>query len=240
MRRLVRGMLWLVLTCLALSVLSVLIFRWVNPPYSAFMAESQISAWASRDRAYVYRRTWADLDRISPNLALAVVASEDQKFPEHWGFDVEAIEKAYEMNRHSHHVHGASTISQQVAKNLYLWSGRSYFRKALEAYFTVLIEACWPKRRILEIYLNIAEFGHGIYGAEAAAQRLFHKPAARLSRSDAAVLAAVLPNPEHWSAAAPPRYVLERRDWILNQMQALGGAEMLGEIDAYPDRRHAL
>ena len=239
MRRLVRGMLWLVLACLALSVLSVLIFRWVNPPYSAFMAESQISAWASGDRAYVYRRTWADLDRISPNLALAVVASEDQKFPEHWGFDVEAIEKAYQMNRHSHHVHGASTISQQVAKNLYLWSGRSYFRKALEAWFTVLIEACWPKRRILEIYLNIAEFGYGTYGAEAAAQRFFHKAAARLSRSDAAVLAAVLPNPEHWSAAAPPRYVLERRDWILNQMQALGGEEMLGEIDAYPDRRHA-
>jgi len=233
-------MLWLVLACLTLSVLSVLIFRWVNPPYSAFMAESQISAWASGDRAYVYRRTWADLDRISPNLALAVVASEDQKFPEHWGFDVEAIEKAYQMNRHSHHVHGASTISQQVAKNLYLWSGRSYFRKALEAYFTVLIEACWPKRRILEIYLNIAEFGYGTYGAEAAAQRFFHKAAARLSRSDAAVLAAVLPNPEHWSAAAPPRYVLERRDWILNQMQALGGQEMLGEIDAYPDRRHAL
>jgi len=240
MRRLVRGMLWLVLACLALSVLSVLIFRWVNPPYSAFMAESQISAWVSGERAYVYRRTWADLDRISPNLALAVVASEDQKFPEHWGFDVEAIEKAYQMNRHSHHVHGASTISQQVAKNLYLWSGRSYFRKALEAWFTVLIEACWPKRRILEIYLNIAEFGYGTYGAEAAAQRFFHKAAARLSRSDAAVLAAVLPNPEHWSAAAPPRYVLERRDWILNQMQALGGEEMLGEIDAYPDRRHAL
>ena len=239
MRRLVRAMLWLVLACLALSLLSVLIFRWVNPPYSAFMAESQISAWAGGDRAYVYRRTWADLDRISPNLALAVVASEDQKFPEHWGFDVEAIEKAYQMNRHSHHVHGASTISQQVAKNLYLWSGRSYFRKALEAWFTVLIEACWPKRRILEIYLNIAEFGYGTYGAEAAAQRFFHKAAARLSRSDAAVLAAVLPNPEHWSAAAPPRYVLERRDWILNQMQALGGAEMLGEIDAYPDRRHA-
>ena len=123
------------------------------------MAESQIEAWVNRDRDYVYRRTWVDLAHISPNLPLAVVASEDQKFPEHWGFDVEAIEKAYEMNQHSHRVHGASTISQQVAKNLYLWSGRSYFRKALEAYFTVLIESCWPKRRILEIYLNIAEFG---------------------------------------------------------------------------------
>jgi monofunctional glycosyltransferase len=240
MRRLVRGVLWLVLACGVLSVLSVLIFRWVNPPYSAFMAESQITAWVNRDRTYAYRRSWADLARISPNLPLAVVASEDQKFPEHWGFDVEAIEKAYAMNQHSHRVRGASTISQQVAKNLYLWSGRSYFRKALEAYFTVLIESCWPKRRILEIYLNIAEFGYGTYGAEAAAQRFFHEPASRLSRSDAAVLAAVLPNPQHWSAAAPSRYVLERRDWILNQMQALGGPEMLGEIDAYPDRRHAL
>jgi monofunctional biosynthetic peptidoglycan transglycosylase len=240
MRRLVRGLAWLVLACVVLSVLSVLILRWVNPVYSAFMAESQISAWARRDRDYVYRRSWVDLRHISPNLALAVVASEDQKFPEHWGFDVEAIEKAYEMNQHSHHVRGASTISQQVAKNLYLWSGRSYFRKALEAYFTLLIEGCWPKRRILEIYLNIAEFGYGTYGAEAAAQRFFHKPASRLSRADAAVLAAVLPNPEHWSAAAPTRYVQQRRDWILNQMQALGGPEMLGEIDAYPDRRHAL
>jgi monofunctional biosynthetic peptidoglycan transglycosylase len=240
MRRLVRGVLWLVLACVVLSVASVLIFRWVNPPFSAFMAESQISAWANRDRDYVYRRSWVDLARISPNLPLAVVASEDQKFPEHWGFDVEAIEKAYEMNRHSHRVRGASTISQQVAKNLYLWSGRSYFRKALEAYFTVLIESFWPKRRILEIYLNIAEFGYGTYGAEAAAQRFFHEPASRLSRSDAAVLAAVLPNPQHWSAAAPSRYVQQRRDWILNQMQALGGPEMLGEIDAYPERRHAL
>lgn len=240
MRRLVRAVLWVVLACVALSVLAVLIFRWVDPLYSSFMAQSQVSAWVHRDRSYVFRRTWVDLAHISPNLPLAVVASEDQKFPEHWGFDVEAIEKAYAMNQHSHHVRGASTISQQVAKNLYLWSGRSYFRKALEAYFTVLIESCWPKRRILEVYLNIAEFGYGTYGAEAAAQRFFHEPASRLSRSDAAVLAAVLPNPEHWSASAPSRYVQQRREWILNQMQALGGPEMLGEIDAYPQRRHAL
>jgi monofunctional biosynthetic peptidoglycan transglycosylase len=218
MRRLVRGVLWFVLACVVISILSVLIFRWVNPPYSAFMAESQVSAWANHDRA-------------------SVVASEDQKFPEHRGFDVEAIEKAYEMNQHSHRVRGASTISQQVAKNLYLWSGRSYFRKGLEAYFTLLIEGLWPKRRILEVYLNIAEFGSGTYGGEAAAERFFHRPAARLSRSDAATLAAVLPNPDHYSAAAPSRYVLQRRDWILAQMQALGGPEMLSEIDAYPDRR---
>jgi monofunctional biosynthetic peptidoglycan transglycosylase len=218
------------------SVGAVAMLRWVNPPYSAFMAQMQLDAWAKHDRTYVFRHRWVNIDQISPNLPLAVVASEDQKFPEHWGFDVEAIEKAYEMNQHSHRVHGASTISQQVAKNLFLWSGRSYFRKGLEAYFTLLIEACWPKRRILEIYLNIAEFGYGIYGAEAAAQRFFHVPAAKLSRSDSAVLAAVLPNPQQLIASAPSAYVQQRRDWILGQMQALGGSEMLGEIDAYPGR----
>jgi monofunctional biosynthetic peptidoglycan transglycosylase len=231
--RIARAVLSIVLLLVVLSAASVAVFRWINPPYSAFMAEAQIAAWTSRDSSYVFRRSWVDLNRISPNLPLAVVASEDQKFPEHWGFDVESIEKAYALNQHSHRVRGASTISQQVAKNLFLWSGRSYFRKGLEAYFTLLIEGCWPKGRILEIYLNIAEFGYGTYGAEAAAQRFFHKSAARLSRSDAAVLAAVLPNPVRLSAAAPSRYVQQRRDWILGQMQALGGSEMLDEIDAY-------
>ena len=235
--RLARAIVVLAVICIAASVLAVLSLRWINPFYTAFMAEAQLDAWANRDANYVYRHSWVDLDRISPNLPLAVVASEDQKFPEHWGFDVEAIEKAYALNQHSHKVRGASTISQQVAKNLFLWSGRSYFRKGLEAYFTILIESLWPKRRILEVYLNIAEFGYGTYGAEAAAQRYFHKPAARLTRGDAAVLAAVLPNPERFSAAAPSRYVQQRREWILGQMQALGGPEMLGEIDAYPNRR---
>jgi monofunctional glycosyltransferase len=236
-RRLAWLIFGIVFFCIAASVAIVVLLRWLNPPYSAFMAETQLAASTKHDRTYVFRRRWADLNQISPNLPLAVVASEDQKFPEHWGFDVEAIEKAYEMNQHSHRVHGASTISQQVAKNLFLWSGRSYFRKGLEAYFTLLIEACWPKRRILEIYLNIAEFGYGTYGAEAAAQRFFHTSAANLTRSDSAVLAAVLPNPERLIAAAPSAYVQQRRDWILGQMQALGGPEMLGEIDAYPSRR---
>jgi monofunctional biosynthetic peptidoglycan transglycosylase len=236
-RRLAWSIFGILIFCVAVSVLMVVLLRWVNPPFSAFMAQMQLAAWVKHDRTYVFRHHWVDLNQISPNLPLAVVASEDQRFPEHWGFDVEAIEKAYEMNQHSHRVHGASTISQQIAKNLFLWSGRSYFRKALEAYFTVLIEACCPKRRILEIYLNIAEFGLGVYGAEAAAQRFFHTPAAQLTRSDSAVLAAVLPNPEHLIAAAPSAYVQQRRDWILGQMQALGGPEMLGEIDAYPSRR---
>jgi monofunctional biosynthetic peptidoglycan transglycosylase len=234
--RLLRAALGLILTGLALAVISVLLLRWVNPRYSAFMAESRLAAWMAHDDTYVFRHTWVDLDHISPNLPLAVVASEDQKFPEHWGFDVEAIEKAYSLNKHSHRIHGASTISQQVAKNLFLWSGRSYFRKAMEAGLTVLIEGFWPKRRILEVYLNIVEFGPGTYGAEAAAQRFFHTDAARLSRADAAVLAAVLPNPERFAAAAPSRYLQGRRDWILGQMQALGGPEMLKEIDAYPAR----
>lgn len=234
--RILRAAAWTVLAGALLSAAAVVPLRWIDPPCSAFMAESRLAAWWDGDGSYVFRHSWVDLAHISPNLALAVVASEDQKFPDHWGFDVEAIERAYELNQHRHSVRGASTISQQVAKNLYLWSGRSYLRKALEAYFTVLIEASWPKRRILEIYLNIAEFGKGTYGAEAAAQRYFHKPASRLTRSDAAVLAAVLPNPVRYSAAAPSRYVEQRREWILNQMQALGGPEMLDEIDAYPSR----
>ena len=234
--RLARTILWLIAICVVGSILTVVSLRWINPFFTAFMAEAQVAAWISHDSNYVLGHSWVDLDRISPNLPLAVVASEDQKFPEHWGFDVAAIEKAYALNQHSHKVRGASTISQQVAKNLFLWSGRSYFRKGLEAYFTVLIEASLPKRRILEIYLNIAEFGYGTYGAEAAAQRYFHQPASRLTRADAAVLAAVLPNPRHFSASAPSRYVQQRREWILGQMQALGGPEMLNEIDAYPNR----
>lgn len=235
--RLARAVLWVIAAWVVCSVLLVLLLRWVDPPYSAFMAEMQISAWLRRDSSYTFRHSWVDLNQISPNLPLAVVASEDQKFPEHWGFDVAAIEKAYSLNQHSHKVRGASTISQQVAKNLFLWSGRSYFRKGLEAYFTVLIEGLWPKRRILEIYLDIAEFGYGTYGAEAAAQRFWHKSAARLTRGDAAVLAAVLPSPEHFSPVAPSHYIQQRREWILKQMQALGGPDMLDEIDAYTDSR---
>ncbi len=231
-----RGLSWALVAWLLLSACLVVPLRWLNPPVDAFMIESRLRAWYRRDPEYVFRHQWVELRRISPNLALAVVASEDQKFPVHWGFDVEAIESAYEMNRHSHRIRGGSTISQQVAKNLFLWGGRSYFRKALEAYFTVWLEASLPKRRILEIYVNIAEFGQGTYGAEAAARRFFHEPAAALTRSQAALLAAVLPNPELYRVAAPSRYIERRREWIIGQMQALGGPGMLREIDAYPNR----
>ena len=234
--RLLRTLLWLAAGLLVASLGIVVLLRWIDPPISAFIAETTLHAWIGRDRSYEFRHRWVDLTQISPNLALAVVASEDQKFPDHWGFDVEAIEKAYSLNQHSHRVRGASTISQQVAKNLFLWSGHSYLRKGIEAYFTVLIEACWPKRRILEVYLNLAEFGLGTYGAEAAAERYFHKSAGRLTRADAALMAAVLPNPQHFLISAPSAYVERRRAWILDQMQALGGPEMLDEIDAYPNR----
>lgn len=234
--RAVRAVLLGLGACIVLSLLVVVSLRWLNPRMSAFMLEATLSAWVARDHDYQLRHQWVDLRQISPNLALAVVASEDQKFPEHWGFDVEAIEKAYQLNQHSHRVRGASTISQQVAKNLFLWSGRSYLRKGLEAYFTVLIETFWPKRRILEVYLNSAEFGTGTFGAEAAAMRYFHKPAARLTRSDAALMAAVLPNPQRFLITAPSRYIEQRRAWIEGQMQALGGPEMLEDIDAYPVR----
>jgi monofunctional glycosyltransferase len=228
--RLVLGTLF---ACALLSALAVLSLRWINPPFSSFMIQAWFGSLFERDKAFKLDHRWVDLRSISPNLALAVVASEDQKFPEHWGFDVEAIEKAYKLNRHSHRIRGASTITQQVSKNLFLWSGRSYFRKALESYFTILAESFLPKRRILEIYLNIAEFGDGIYGAEAAAQRLFHKPAARLTRGDAALLAAVLPNPKIFHANRPSAFIERRRAWILDQMRDLGGPEMLSEIDAY-------
>jgi monofunctional biosynthetic peptidoglycan transglycosylase len=159
-----------------------------------------------------------------------VIAAEDQQFPFHAGFDVESIREAVRDNARGGRVRGASTITQQVAKNLFLWPGRSWARKALEAWFTVLIEVTWPKERILETYLNVAEFGRGTFGVEAAARHFFGKPALRLSRREAATLAAVLPNPKQFRVERPSRYVRERRDWILRQMAALGGPRYLEEL----------
>ena len=177
---------------------------------------------------------WVPLERIDEDLRLAVIAAEDQKFLEHRGFDLEAIEKAMAHNERvaagrARRVRGASTITQQVAKNLYLWSGRSWLRKGLEAYLTVLIEATWSKRRILEVYLNVAQFDRDLFGAEAAAQRFFGKPAARLTRDEAALLAAVLPNPIRYAVERPSRYVRSRQQRILRQMDALG-REHLGPL----------
>ena len=170
------------------------------------------------------------MDEISPQMALAVMAAEDQKFPDHWGFDVAAIEKAFSHNeRRPTRIRGASTLSQQTAKNLFLWDGRSWLRKGLEAGLTSGIELVWTKRRILTVYLNIVEFGDGVFGVEEASRRYFNKPAKRLTASEAALLAAVLPNPHRFKANAPSGYVIQRQQWIMRQMRQLGGEGFLKE-----------
>ena len=198
------------------SGLVVLAARFVAPPITAFML-----ADPTRPLAY----DWVPLERIAPSLAIAVVAAEDQRFPSHHGFDLGSIRKAWDER--GRRVRGASTISQQVAKNLFLWRGASWVRKGLETWFTAWIELSWDKRRILEVYLNVAEFGPGTYGAEAAARRHFGKPASALSLREAALLAAVLPNPRTMDAGRPSRYVAERARGIERQAAQLGGTAYL-------------
>lgn len=227
-----RWVLRAVLAVAGLWVAGILLFSFLPVPFSAVMAERQLSAWLSGDFGYVAHSDWVSMDEISPWMPLAVIATEDQKFPEHWGFDMDSIEKAISHNeRNEKRVRGASTISQQTAKNLFLWDGRSWIRKGLEAGLTVGMETVWSKRRILTVYLNIAEFGEGTFGVEAAAQRYFHKPASRLSASEAAMLAAVLPNPIRFKANAPSGYVRQRQQWILRQMRQLGGEPFLAQHD---------
>lgn len=202
----------------------IALFSILPVPFSAVMLERQIGAWLSGDFHYVAHSDWVGMDEISPWMGLAAIAAEDQKFPEHWGFDVSAIEKALAHNElQENRVRGASTLSQQTAKNLFLWDGRSWLRKGLEAGLTVGIETVWSKKRILTVYLNIAEFGEGTFGVEAASRRYFHKPASKLTASEAALLAAVLPNPIRFRADAPSGYVRSRQAWILRQMRQLGG-----------------
>jgi monofunctional biosynthetic peptidoglycan transglycosylase len=215
-----------------LTATPVLLLRWLRPVTSAFMLEAHVAAWQGHERGYHTDFRWASLEQISPNAAMAVVASEDQQFPFHAGFDFNSIRESVRASEHGKRLRGASTISQQVAKNLFLWPGHSFLRKGLEAYFTVLIETLWPKERILEMYLNIAQFGAGIYGVQAAAERFWHKPAAHLGAEEAASLAAVLPNPLRLHAERPSRYLLARRDWILAQMRELGGPAYLRALES--------
>ncbi|WP_275258004.1 monofunctional biosynthetic peptidoglycan transglycosylase [Citrobacter freundii] len=213
---------------------SIALFSVMPVPFSAVMVERQLGAWLSGDFGYVAHSDWVSMDEISPWMGLAVIAAEDQKFPEHWGFDVSAIEKALAHNeRNENRIRGASTLSQQTAKNLFLWDGRSWVRKGLEAGLTLGMETVWSKKRILTVYLNIAEFGDGVFGVEAAAQRYFHKPASRLSLSEAALLAAVLPNPLRFKANAPSGYVRSRQAWIMRQMRQLGGESFMRENKLY-------
>ncbi|MCS3406967.1 monofunctional biosynthetic peptidoglycan transglycosylase [Serratia sp. AKBS12] len=217
-----------VLAVIGLWLAGIVLFAFLPVPFSAVMVERQIGAWLQGDFGYVAHSDWVSMDAISPNMALAVMAAEDQKFPAHWGFDVAAIEKALDHNeRRPARIRGASTLSQQTAKNLFLWDGRSWLRKGLEAGLTGGIELVWTKRRILTVYLNIVELGDGVFGVEEASQRYFNKPAKRLSASEAALLAAVLPNPHRFKADAPSGYVIQRQQWILRQMRQLGGEGFL-------------
>jgi monofunctional biosynthetic peptidoglycan transglycosylase len=222
--RSLRAVAWLAFASIVLTAALVLALRWVDPPTSAFILRERLHA------DHPIRHRWVDWQDISPHAKVAVIAAEDQRFPTHFGFDLDAINRAL-SERERGRVRGASTITQQVAKNLFLWPRQSWVRKGLEAYFTMLIEACWPKRRILEVYLNVAEFGRGTFGVGAASEAYFGKPAARLTAQEAALLAAVLPSPKRMRVDAPSSYVRSRQEWILAQMRALGGPAALRSIE---------
>ena len=192
----------------------ILLLKWVDPPITLTQLGSLLSGNG-------LKRDYVDRDEMSVYAKLAVISSEDQLFPDHNGFDFKSIQKAMKHNRKSKSLRGASTLSQQVAKNVFLWQGRSWFRKALEVYFTFMIELIWGKKRILEMYLNVSEMGKGVFGIEAAAQKYYNKPAKKLNRIEAACIAACLPNPKVYTVKPLSSHVRNRSNWILSQMNNL-------------------
>lgn len=233
-RRWLRRFSWAVVIFLAATWLPVLALRFMPPLASAYMLEREISQIWHGNRDFRVRYRWVSWNRMAPVAPLAMVAGEDQTFPFNHGFDIPSIRSAIDEAEAGGRLRGASTITQQTARNLFLWSGGGFFRKGLEAYFTVLIDITWPKRRVLEVYANIAELGDGIYGVEAASQAYFHEPASRLTTHQAALLAAVLPNPRGWHANRPSPYVQRRAAWIEQQMRQLGGVSYV--TDPHPQR----
>lgn len=199
------------------TILISLVYRFVPPPFTPLMLMRVIEQLAD-NKELKLNKDWVSYRNISPNLVRAVITSEDNNFLDHYGIDFEAIEKARKLNERGKKLRGASTISQQTAKNVFLWPGRNYIRKGLEVYFTGLIELTWSKQRIMAVYLNEIEMGDGIYGAEMASQTYFHKPAINLTRSEAALIAAVLPNPRKWSPAHPTSYIIRKKNWIVGHM----------------------
>ncbi len=245
-RRRWRSWLWkLPLLLIVLSAMQVVALRFIDPPFSMFMVARQLDAVFAGDVTFRITHDWRDMTKISPNLPLAVVASEDQNFAHHRGFDFDAIEKAQVHNERMteraqkrgkpvRRLRGASTISQQTAKNLFLWNGSGWtrlLRKGVEVWYTALIELLWPKQRILEVYVNIAEFGDGVYGAQAASRNFYRKDASRLTPAEAARLAAVLPSPKRYNAARPGPYVQRRANAIQRQMRQIGGPGYLRTLD---------
>jgi len=199
------------------SIIIGLLYRFINPPATPLMLIRVIENIADGKKPSI-TKDWVPLSQISPNLILSVIASEDNNFTEHFGVDFKAIEKAKKLNSRGRKIRGASTITQQTAKNTFLWPARTYVRKGLELYFSGLIELCWGKKRIMEVYLNVIEMGDGIYGCEAASQRYFNKPAKNLTASEAAAIAAVLPNPRRWRPDKPTPYIAKKKLWILWNM----------------------
>ncbi|MBX3240788.1 MAG: monofunctional biosynthetic peptidoglycan transglycosylase [Chitinophagaceae bacterium] len=207
----------------------IIMLRWVDPPVTLTQLGSLL-------RGDGLKRDYIDLEKISPYAGLAVIASEDQLFPGHNGFDWKSIQKAMEKNQNRKRIAGASTISQQVAKNVFLWQGRTWFRKGLETYFTFMIELVWGKKRILEVYLNVAETGKGIFGIEAASQHYFNKPASKLTKTQAAMIAASLPNPARYTVKPLSKYVNARYPWVLEQMNNLEAAPDIQQVLPGPEK----
>lgn len=212
------------------SIVSTIVFRFIPVPITPLMVIRCVEQVADGEAPRIHK-DWVPLREMSPNLVLAVISSEDQKFSQHFGFDFEAIEKVAKQNeklqKRGKPIKGGSTISQQCAKNVFLFPQRSYLRKGLEVYFTFLIEIFWSKKRIMEVYLNVIEMGDGIYGAQAASQTFFKKDAKNLTAAEAASIAAVLPNPRKWNAGRPNGYITKRKNWILRQMGHLRGSIQL-------------
>ena len=209
------------LTFFILSILSVVVYRWLPVPITPLMLIRDVEQFKN-GQGIIMEHDWVPLEDISPKLQLAVVCSEDQNYLKHFGFDIGAIKKAIAENQKGKRIRGGSTITQQTAKNVFLWQGRSYLRKALEAWFTLLIEVVWSKERIMEVYLNSIEMGNGIYGAEAASQHWFHKSAKKLTKDEAAAIAAILPNPLRLKAHPANSYISNRKAWIKQQMNFWG------------------
>jgi monofunctional biosynthetic peptidoglycan transglycosylase len=211
----------IVLGFVFLSVVTTILFRWIPIPCTPLML-IRCGQQAINGKELRLWKDWESLENISPNLQLAVVVSEDQAYLNHHGFDIEAMKKAFKANKKGRKLRGGSTISQQTAKNVFLWNGRNYIRKGLEAYFTLLIEIFWSKERIMEVYLNVAEFGEGIYGAQAASKYYFHKDAVDLKKSEAAALAVILPSPRKYNLFKPGPYIRKRTAWTLSEMRRWG------------------
>jgi monofunctional biosynthetic peptidoglycan transglycosylase len=214
----IKWLLKLAVGFILLSLAWVLIYKYLPIPYTPLMVIRYFEAEAD----FKLRHQWVKLEKINPRLQLAVISAEDQNFYSHYGFDFQAIKSALLHNNRSKSLRGGSTISQQTAKNVFLWQQRSWLRKGLEAWFTLLIELCWSKTRILEVYLNSIEMGKGVFGAQAAANYWFNKPARSLTREQAAAIAAILPNPRKYSARSSTAYIRKKKAWIIRQMKNAG------------------